>query len=166
MYTSIKDFLADWQYEVAATGKVLAALTNESLGQRVSDNGRTLGRLAWHITQTLTEMPHRAGLLDADALKGTPDPMHAADIRPEYDRRAQEVANAIEARWTDDVLRDKLPMYGEEWMKGTILSVLLLHQAHHRGQMTVLMRQAGLRVPGVYGPAHEEWATYGMPAEA
>jgi len=28
--------------------------------------------------------------------------------------------------------------------------------------MTVLMRQAGLRVPGVYGPAHEDWAGMGM----
>jgi uncharacterized damage-inducible protein DinB len=39
------------------------------------------------------------------------------------------------------------------------------HQAHHRGQMTVLMRQAGLTVPGVYGPAREERAQWGTPAE-
>ena len=38
----------------------------------------------------------------------------------------------------------------------------LSHQTHHRGQMTVLMRQAGLTVPGVYGPAREEWAAMGM----
>lgn len=30
--------------------------------------------------------------------------------------------------------------------------------------MTVLMRQAGLTVPGIYGPAKEEWATFGMEA--
>jgi hypothetical protein len=29
--------------------------------------------------------------------------------------------------------------------------------------MTVLMRQAGLVVPGVCGPAQHEWALYGMP---
>jgi hypothetical protein len=28
------------------------------------------------------------------------------------------------------------------------------------------MRQAGLRVPGVYGPALEEWSAYGMPPPA
>ena len=42
------------------------------------------------------------------------------------------------------------------------LGFLLFHQTHHRGQMIVLMRQAGLNVPGIYGPAHEEWAAYGM----
>jgi uncharacterized damage-inducible protein DinB len=45
------------------------------------------------------------------------------------------------------------------------LRVLIQHEVHHRGQMTVLMRQAGLEVPGVYGPAREEWAACGMPAQ-
>jgi uncharacterized damage-inducible protein DinB len=39
------------------------------------------------------------------------------------------------------------------------------HEIHHRGQMTVLMRQAGLKVPGVYGPSREEWTAYGMPPQ-
>lgn len=30
--------------------------------------------------------------------------------------------------------------------------------------MTVLMRQAGLPVPGIYGPAKEEWTTFGLEA--
>jgi len=28
--------------------------------------------------------------------------------------------------------------------------------------MTVLMRQGGLKVPGVFGPTKEEWSQYGM----
>jgi uncharacterized damage-inducible protein DinB len=39
-----------------------------------------------------------------------------------------------------------------------ILHALVLHQVHNRGQMTVLMRQAGLVLPGVYGPTREEAA--------
>jgi hypothetical protein len=45
---------------------------------------------------------------------------------------------------------------------GSLLLFLLQHQSHHRGQMTVLMRQAGLSVPGIYGPSKEEWARFGM----
>jgi len=52
-------------------------------------------------------------------------------------------------------------MYGEMWTIETVLKVLFTHQIHHRGQMTVLMRQAGLKVPGLYGPAKEEWAEFG-----
>jgi uncharacterized damage-inducible protein DinB len=54
-------------------------------------------------------------------------------------------------------------MYGETWKRGLTLFYLLMHQAHHRGQMTVLMRQAGLPVIGIYGPAKEEWAAQGLP---
>jgi uncharacterized damage-inducible protein DinB len=56
-------------------------------------------------------------------------------------------------------------MYGEKWTRAMALRALIQHEVHHRGQMTVLMRQAGLTVPGVYGPAREEWAAYGMPAQ-
>jgi len=53
-------------------------------------------------------------------------------------------------------------MYGEVWKNGATLFILVTHQAHHRGQMTVLMRQAGLKVIGVYGPAKEEWLQMNM----
>ena len=46
-------------------------------------------------------------------------------------------------------------MYGQKWKKKFTLQALILHEIHHRGQITVLMRQAGLRVPGSYGPAKE-----------
>ena len=62
------------------------------------------------------------------------------------------------------MLTEQIPMYGEQWPRGTTLLALILHQTHHRAQMTVLMRQAGLAVPGLYGPAREEWAAMGLPA--
>jgi uncharacterized damage-inducible protein DinB len=70
------------------------------------------------------------------------------------------------AAWTDATLEVEDDMYGERWPRGLTLQALIVHQAHHRGQMTVLMRQAGLRVPGVYGPSREEWTAYGMPPPA
>ena len=163
MYSSIADFVTDWQYESSATENVLAVLTDQSLAQPVCPDGRTLGTIAWHIVQTLTEMPHTAGFLPADELAHQPAPAAAA-IRETYHWLAQQVATAATANWPDDQLLDQVPMYGDSWPKRTVLSVLIRHQAHHRGQLTVLMRQAGLRVPGVYGPSREEWAEIGMPA--
>ena len=51
-----------------------------------------------------------------------------------------------------------------EGSRAEIIQDTFSHWSHHRGQMTVLMRQAGLRVPGVYGPAKEDWAAMGAPA--
>jgi uncharacterized damage-inducible protein DinB len=41
--------------------------------------------------------------------------------------------------------------------------VLIKHQEHHRGQLTVLMRQAGLNVSSVSGPVKEDWAKLNLP---
>ena len=62
MFRVILDFLGSWAYETEATVKVFDNLTDASLEQRVSPEGRTLGRLAWHIVQTLPEMCGRTGL--------------------------------------------------------------------------------------------------------
>ena len=53
-------------------------------------------------------------------------------------------------------------MYGEQWANGLTLRLLISHEIHHRGQMFVLMRQAGLRVPDIYGPTREVWIEQGM----
>jgi len=53
-------------------------------------------------------------------------------------------------------------MYGEMWNRGTTLGVIITHQIHHRAQLTVVMRLLGLKVPGIYGPAKEEWKNFGM----
>jgi uncharacterized damage-inducible protein DinB len=67
-------------------------------------------------------------------------------------------------KWRDPMLDDELQMYGQTWKRRDVLMSLVVHQAHHRGQMTVLMRQAGLAVHGIYGPAREEWAKMNIPA--
>jgi uncharacterized damage-inducible protein DinB len=93
-----------------------------------------------------------------------PVPASAAAIVAAYDAASKAVAEEIGSAWTDATLEIEDDMYGQRWPRGQTLQALVLHQAHHRGQMTVLMRQAGLAVPGVYGPAREEWATHGMSA--
>jgi uncharacterized damage-inducible protein DinB len=162
MYRRVDDFLQDWAAESQSTRSVLRTLTDRSLAQRVAPGGRTAGRLAWHLVLTLGEMPRHSGL----GIQGLPDeaplPGSAAEILARYEEAAVSLSGAVKAHWTDALLPEEIPMYGEQWPRGRVLSVLIRHEAHHRGQLTVLMRQAGLTVPGVYGPAREEWAAMGM----
>jgi uncharacterized damage-inducible protein DinB len=166
MLRTIEDFQKDWVYESAATTKILNALTDESLGQKVTPTGRSLGTLAWHLTTTLGEMLGNVGLkIDAPA-HGAECPTSAAAIASAYQKAAKSVGDEIARNWNDETLQQEDNMYGDTWKRGVTLFALIAHQAHHRGQMTVLMRQAGLSVPGVYGPSKEEWEAHGMPAMA
>jgi uncharacterized damage-inducible protein DinB len=165
MYRRIVDFQEDFAQENQATLKVINALSDASLGQRVTPEGRSIGRLVWHIVGTLHEMPASAGLATGAAEAEAPVPATAAEIASAYERAAAAVRAAVDGAWSDADLDGEIALYGESWKRGRVLSALIRHEAHHRGQITVLMRQAGLPVPGVYGPAREEWAAYGMPVQ-
>ncbi len=164
MLRKIEDFQKDWAYEAEMTTKVLRTLTNESLGQKVTPEGRSLGFLGWHLTQTLGEMLALVGLKIAAPEETAECPAEASEIADAYEKAAKSVADEVNANWTDETLLQEDSMYGDTWSRGLTLFYLIAHQAHHRGQMTVLMRQAGLPVPGVYGPAKEDWAAMGAPA--
>ena len=165
MFRRIEDFLAGWEYESEATLKVFRALTDGSLQREVHPDLRTLGRLAWHITQTIPEMGGRAGLKLEGPGVTDPIPSSAAEIGARYEEAADSLAREIRFNWTDNDLEVEDDMYGERWSRGKTLASLVGHQAHHRAQMTVLMRLADLKVPGVYGPSKEEWTAFGMPAQ-
>jgi uncharacterized damage-inducible protein DinB len=165
MFRVKDDFNSAWAYEVEATLRVFDAIPDAALDQAVAEGHRTLRRLAWHLVESLIEMPARWGLaiagkelMNGPAI-GAP-PAHMADIRRAY-TRANESLLAGLAGWTDATLLQEDDMYGERWARGKSLAVLIGHQTHHRGQMTVLLRQAGLVVPEVYGPAKEGWAAFG-----
>jgi len=162
MISTISDFEHLWSRELEGTQKIFKHLTDRALSQQVNPQGRTLARLAWHITTSIPEMMSRTGLKLSGPGEHDPIPPTARQIAQAYSEAAISLLNEVKAKWTDATLREKDDMYGEKWARGFTLTSLILHQVHHRAQMTVLMRQAGLEIPGLYGPARQEWAAYGM----
>jgi uncharacterized damage-inducible protein DinB len=163
MSRSITEFVEDWREESANTAQIMDALTDTSLAQAVAKDDRTLGRVAWHIVTAIPEMLGHTGLHATSVDAQAPLPSHAADIAAAYKAVANEIVELIQRDWTDATLAVEDNMYGMTWARGLTLEILIRHEIHHRGQMTVLMRQASLRVPGTCGPAREDWAGMGQP---
>jgi uncharacterized damage-inducible protein DinB len=162
MISGIAEFEYHWSQEVEATQKIFKHLTDKSLSQSVTPDGRTLGRLAWHITTTIPEMMSKTGLTLAGPAPQDPVPVSAKAMFRAYNDAAISLLEQIKSSWTNATLQVEDDMYGQRWKRGYTLTALIFHQIHHRGQMTVLMRQAGLEVPGIYGPARQEWSAWGM----
>ncbi|MBI5645414.1 MAG: hypothetical protein HY962_00665 [Ignavibacteriae bacterium] len=165
MYHSIEEFLEDWRNESGATKKLFSVLTDASLKRQVNDSGRSLGRLAWHITTSIPEMGGKTGLSVQGPGEDSDVPDTAIEINTAYAQAADSLAEAVGNTWNDNTLLEERNMYGETWSNKTTLAVLVRHQIHHRAQMTILMRQAGLIIPGLYGPSKEEWVQFGMPPQ-
>ena len=162
MFSGIGEFEFVWSQEVEATQKIFKHLTDKSLSQAVTPEGRTLGRLAWHITTTTSEMMSKTGLQLAGPHPDDPVPISAKSIFKAYNEAAISLLEQIKSNWTNATLQVEDDMYGQKWKRSQTLTALVFHQIHHRGQITVLMRQAGISVPGIYGPAREEWSAWGM----
>ena len=162
MYTALQDFLFEWREESEKTLTIFEAIDEDSKSLKEYDNLRSLERLAWHITQNLTEMPFRAGLIIEDLLEKEPIPKSINSIISQYKIFSKELIEKINSEWKDEDLLRSVKVYGQEWNIGKILDILVKHQIHHRGQITTLMRINGMKVPGIYGPSKEEWKQFGM----
>ena len=164
MYNKISDFIENWKYESESTIKVLSNLTDKVLTVKFNKDIRTAGRLAWHIVGAISDLGHRMGLTFEKVDQNLSFPSTAKEIVDEYKRASDGLVKEIKEKWNDNTLsvEDKITGQGEMWSRGKTLGALVTHQIHHRAQLTVVMRLAGLKVPGVYGPAKEEWASYGM----
>ena len=166
MYNSITDFIEDWNQEAASTQKVLDVLTDGSLQQAVSPDDRTLGRIAWHVVTSTPEMLNEFGITVETVENSSSVPSSAKQIADTFRKVTADTVDAVKQQWTDVSLKEMKNVYGMDMQKAVTLSMLIKHIIHHRGQMTVLMRQAGVNVPGIYGPSRDEWSQMGMEAPA
>ena len=162
MFRKLEDFYRVWAYESEGTLKMFNAIPADHFKNTGSENIRSIARLAWHISESIAEMFHHAGLPVkgiADASKESND---IEKLKAEYKLSSDSLVEELKRHWTDDMLEDKVNMYGQEWDKGLVLSVIIRHQTHQRGQLSILIREEGLAVPGMYGPAKEEWVAMGL----
>lgn len=164
MFRTIPDFKRVFTVEQQNTEKMLSALTDESLNTELVPGHRTLGRTAWHIVTTIPEMMSLTGLSLSAVDHEAPVPATVVEIVDGYRRASAELLGLVCAEWDEAALQTEDELYGETWKKGYTLLVFIRHEIHHRGQLTTLMRLAGLAVPGIYGPSKEEWVEYGQPA--
>ncbi len=153
MFTTVSDLLDVWRAESESTTRVLDALTDEALSYRAHERSRTAGELAWHIVTAVREIAKHTGLEIDGPTNETPMPPRVRDITAAYRGAADSLRAAVEGSWFDGTLVVEDDVYGEQWPRGKTLFVLLCHEIHHRGQLTLMLREAGLRVPGVYGPS-------------
>jgi uncharacterized damage-inducible protein DinB len=111
MIRTIHDFLDRFNGETEATLKIFNALTNESL-QVAIPGGRTLGRLANHLVETLTELPSKLGL----PIKENFDQYNTVqELVIHYKKYADQLVGAIISNWDDSNLEAINNLYGDDW---------------------------------------------------
>lgn len=156
MYRTVTDFLTDWDESAKGTTKALEALKDEKLDQAIVEGHNTLRWLGWHLA---TSPAFFAGMVGLDVKAAEQEenvPGEAEKIAAAYKKIAEDIHREAEKELTDEKMIETVEAFGQQVPRGALLRKLIDHQTHHRGQITVLLRQAGLHVPGVMGPTKEE----------
>jgi len=161
MFTTINDFVSTWKYESESMLRYIDELTDDVLTIKIHERVRPAGVLVWHIIHTVPEMMNKTGLHVVGKEQQDYAGETVAELHNEWVLSSDSLIEQITKNWTDADLQKEDDMYGQPWKRGTTLHILITHMAHHRGQLSVIMRMQGRKIHGIYGPAFEEWAEFG-----
>lgn len=160
--TELETFLSVWNREAEKTVSMLRALPEDAYDFRPDPTGRSLGELAWHLAEGDAYMSFFVdnGKVDMGAKPpGIERPRTIAELAPGFERVHRDAVARIEKLRAEDLGRTMVFFDGSERRIGEILwEGIVFHLIHHRGQLSLLCRQANGVSPGMYGPNREEMA--------
>lgn len=156
MYSNLNDFISAYAHEGQTTVRVLEALSDDKLGHEKAAGDTSIAELAWHIASAPSYMLKHEGI-DIDFSYAPPEGVTVAQIVEEYKRIHGAALEGAKAKLGEAEMTRSATWFGYELPLGVWMNMIPNHEVHHRGQLTAMMRNAGLKVPGCYGPNKEEF---------
>jgi uncharacterized damage-inducible protein DinB len=162
MSRMIDALLQELEMEAQTTRRVLERVPADKLAWKPHDRSMSLGQLALHIATcpgSIAEISQQPSV-EAPSFE-QPPAKSAAELVPALDQsvaRAKEILRSMDDADLGRIWR--VTAGGKEVMAvpvGAMLrSIMLNHWYHHRGQLSVYLRQVGAKVPSIYGPSADE----------
>jgi uncharacterized damage-inducible protein DinB len=155
-----QSIVADFERDAALSRSLLEAVPEDKLDWKPHEKSRTLGELAGHIA----ECPSWTGSMLEDSM----DFAELKDYQPFVPASKQELLENLEQNRAQ--FAPALDGKDDEFMRATwtmkmggqvllqqpradvIRDIILGHNAHHRGQLTVYLRLLDAQVPKTFGP--------------
>ena len=159
----VDGMLSELEQEAQATRRVLERVPDKHLAWRPHRKSRTLGELALHIAMVpgaVAELVASPSPAQAPTFVD-PSPASASELIPTLDESLAK-ARRILAGMDDAAFGSTLRMMqsGRELFAvpraALLRSIMLNHWYHHRGQLTVYLRELDVAIPSIYGPSADE----------
>jgi uncharacterized damage-inducible protein DinB len=161
-------FLAEFAQEATTTRKCLERVPDDKFGWKPHEKSMTMSHLAIH----LAEMPNWASaILGMDSLDLNPpggEPYKVPEIKNNaellafFDKNIEGAKKAIAAAGDDAAwMQDWSLMSGGNTLMTMprvvcVRTFVMNHVYHHRGQLSVYLRENNIPVPSIYGPSADE----------
>ena len=165
-HTLAERWTALFKDECEATRRVIGALPDDRHAFRPHPKSMTAGELAWHIAggfkwEAEVILSGHDYIVDPTR-RFAPPPGTTAEILDRFAKFVEEYGSQL-SRLPDEIMdtpRSLCMPDGKPAFTLSIMSwlyrVILVHMAHHRGQLGVYLRLMDIPVPGACGPSADE----------
>lgn len=159
----IDGMLQELEQEAQTTRRVLERIPEDQMNWRPHPKARTLGELALHVAT----VPGSVAEFIASPSPGQvpdfidPSPPSAAELVPALDESIAKAKQILGGMDDATIMATWRMMDGEREVfalprVSLLRSIMLNHWYHHRGQLTVYLRQLDIPIPSIYGPSADE----------
>lgn len=158
-----QDVLMELEQEAPLTRRALERVPDDRLGWRPHEKSDTLGQLALHVANLPAAIADLSTVstFDARTQIPRPQPSSTAEVLASFDRSIAHARSVIGAMDDAALATPWRMVVGDEELasmprSALIRSILLNHWYHHRGQLTVYLRENDVPVPAIYGASADE----------
>jgi uncharacterized damage-inducible protein DinB len=160
--SAIELFLQELEQEAQTTRRVLERVPADRLAWKPHDKSMSLGQLALHIASVPGAIAEITQISPFPVPKfEQPSAKTAAELVPVLEQSLAQARSILQKLNDADLAKIWRVVDGEREVMavpvGAALRALMLnHWYHHRGQLSVYLRQVGVAVPSIYGPSADE----------
>jgi uncharacterized damage-inducible protein DinB len=154
--------LREFDQEMSKTKTTLERVPKDQWDWKPHEKSGTLGWMAGHVATLPVFMIAVSSSADYEVSKGGPPKVEKdADLPGLFAKISGEARRAVAAR-SDEQLNQtwSLKHNGQTFFAGPRYDMLrgmcFNHLIHHRGQLTMYLRDLGVAVPPLYGPSADE----------
>lgn len=158
----IDGLLQELEEEARTTRRVLERVPGNQLAWRPHAKARTLGELALHVANVPGGVAEIAVQSPVQAPRFTdPSPMSASELIPALEGSIAKAKRLLDGMDDATLMATWRLLQGDRELLAIprmafLRSIMLNHWYHHRGQLTVYLRELGVPVPSIYGPSADE----------
>ena len=158
----IESLLQEFEQEAQTTRRVLERVPEDRLAWKPHDRSMSLGQLALHVATVPGVIAEISRQSPFQLPKFTqPGATSTSEVLTAFEQSVGKARDIL--RTMDDAALAKTwrAVDGDREVfalpvGGLLRSIMLNHWYHHRGQLSVYLRQVGALVPSIYGPSADE----------
>jgi uncharacterized damage-inducible protein DinB len=156
--------IAELEQEGSVTRKILERIPPETFDWKPHEKSMTMARLASHVAEMhgWTVSAVKDSELDFAKFDYKPfEPKTTQDLVDLFDKTYGEAIDALKSA-SDDIWFEPWSLKNGETTYFTMPKVVVMrsmvlnHIVHHRGQLSVYLRENNIPVPAMYGPSADE----------